>query len=151
MLVESYAGAPELGTNLLAEIEVELAEFTTPGEDINLPVQTEVPEVISGCQEDAPTVLGEQLVMREVEIADSEPLRGVASTSDAGPSRSAVGDIMSLLDDALLDTDHVAMQMESHRRFGIYVEVSLSTLGCRVPIVDYDLLDVDANLVFCRT
>ena len=60
----------------------------------------------------------------------------MASTSDAGPSRCAAGDIMSLLDDAMLDTDHVAMQMESHCRFGIYVEVILSTLRCRVPIVE---------------
>ena len=46
VLMMSYAAAPEPGTNLLAEIEAELAEFVAPGEDINLPVEMEVPKVI---------------------------------------------------------------------------------------------------------
>ena len=84
--------------------------------------------------------------MREVDIEDPEPLQGAPLTSNAGTSSRATGDILSLLDDALLDTEHVALQMESHCHFGTYVEVSLSTLRCRVPIVSIIHFDVDTSL-----
>ena len=140
-MVVSYAAAPEPGTNLLAEIEAELESFVEAGANIDLPAQEEEQTVAPERTENAQVLLEQQVVLRESEIQDPTPLIHAAATAKAGSSSQDIKDDLLLLDDALLSTEHLALQMESHKCFGAFVEVS------RVPIgVEY-LLSLDIRLM----
>ena len=110
----------------MAEIEAELKSFEEPGADIDLPEEEQT--VALERTENAQVLLEQQVVLREPEIQDPTPLSHVAATGEAGSSSQAIKDDLLLLDDVLLSTEHLALQMESHRCFGAFVEVS------RVPI-----------------
>ena len=130
-VVATHASALEPSTNYLAEIEAELYVFVVLNEDINLPALKDVEESVPVHQEDTRVLLEEniedQLVAREQDIEDLEPLRSAVMTSVAGTNNQAADDNMSLLDDDLLDAQHAALQLESHRRLGVYMEVIPST------------------------
>ena len=66
-------------------------------------------------------------MVRKADIEDPELLRSATVTFAPGASSRAADDNMLLLDDDLLDAQYVALQMESHHRLGVFMEVISST------------------------
>ena len=109
--------APEPANNPLAELEAVLKDAVLLDPTANLPEEARVPA--PECQEHARVALEvmpeQQVVVREQDIEDSEPLRSAAIETRAGSSSRATDEDLSLLEDELLDDQYVELQVEGAR------------------------------------
>jgi len=113
-IIVAYAAAPEPRNNPLADIEAEIAEAVVPDLEADMAPRREgAPTPAPVRHEDAWMVLETspegRVVIREMDIEDPTPLRSTVMEDEVGSSSHAADEVLALVDDTMLDAEHVAI------------------------------------------